>query len=366
VKLKNLTKFAIAQQYLYKKVGYFAEKCYDITGNLFTLTDDEKVILIVARKHYSEEWQTYPALSAKELKAILALQVSSNNESRLIHQYFVNKDQDGFDVKTISFSKELIDNINDNTVLIPETELLATVNNERVAYHLITPSGELFWAKSQNQIYSVYRQGLLSNSESFKMSIGYPSEINVEQLDQSQYLELLKYSLNNTPIPRLVNISSFSFTNTFDFKVLHSLYWGPAITATVFVLLVNGYYLYKNSSLEEQLLTYDTEINQLLSMKVEQDRSSAFLDVINKELASYELVHGDWSIAYEASKQNMHIQQFRKRDDNWTMRGKSDDASKVLAAINVLPEVSSAVFRGPVRKSRGKDAFVIELQMAKE
>jgi len=74
-------------------------------------------------------------------------------------------------------------------------------------------------------------------------------------------------------------------------------------------------------------------------------------------------VHEHWSIIYETIKHKMHVQQFRKREGSYIIRGLADDASKVLTAINNLPQVSSASFQGVVRKSRGRDSFIIQFKL---
>lgn len=363
VKLNFLTQYKIAAQFLYQKVGYYAQNCYDLSGDSFTPCDTLKPILIIARQHYSEKWQTYPALSLKELKSILKLQNKVSENQRLIQQYVVNKEQDGFDVKTILFNKSLTDVIEKNTVLIPETELIETNGEERVVLQLETPVGEVFWAKSSDRIHSVYRRGLLNNSDNFKMSIGYPNDVNVIAFDKVEYLSVLKNSLENINILLLLKIISYEFTNFVDVALLHKFYWTQIGIAFIFLLSTNGYFLYKNNHLDNQLLSYGEQVTELLEVKVKQDKASIFIDAINHEIKSVEKVHEDWSIIYEAVQQKMHIQQFRKRDDVYIIRGLAGDASKVLTAVNDLPQVSSAVFQGTVRKSRGKDSFIIELRL---
>jgi hypothetical protein len=363
VKLNFLTQYKIAAQFLYQKVGYYAQRCYDLSGDSFTPCDTLKPILIIARQHYSEKWQTYPALSLKELKSILKLQKKVFENQRVIQQYVINNEQDGFDVKTVLFSESLTEVIEKNTILIPETELIETKEEERVIFHLDTPVGEVFWAKSNDRIHSVYRRGLLNSSDNFKMSIGYPNDVNVVSFDQVEYLNLLKNSLENIHIVQLLKITSFEFTNFVDIESLHRVYWIQIGIAFVFLLSTNGYFLYKNNSLDNQLLSYGEQVTELLEIKVKQDKASLFIDAINHEIKSVEKVHEHWNIIYEAVQQEMHIQQFRKRDDVYIIRGLADDASKVLAAVNGLPQVSSAVFQGAVRKSRRKDSFIIELRL---
>jgi hypothetical protein len=363
VKLNFLTKYKIFNQYLYQNLGYFAQKCYELSGDKFTVTEAIKPILIVARQHYSEQWQTYSSLSLKELKSILDFQRKSATDIRVVQQYIVNKEQDGFDVKVIEFNEKFIKSIPLNTLLIPETELINNQIDERSVCQLVTPIGELFWAKSTDKVHSVYRQGLLNSPDAFKMSIGYPAETKVAVFEQEQYLNLLKNSLLHINILQLLKISSFEFTQQFDVKALHKVYWAPLITGLVFLLSTNGYFLYKQDMLERQLLSYGDQVTELLQAKVKQDENTIFIDAINKEVHSIPLVHDNWAIVYQAIKSNMHVQRFAKQDDGYVLRGLADDASKVLTTINNLPQVSSAGFQGVVRKSRKKDSFIIKLEL---
>ncbi len=366
MKLNLLTKYKHLSRLLYRNVGYYADCSYELSGESFAKCNHDFPILIVARQYYSEQWTSYPAISLSELKNILKLQSQSVSDERLLHQWSVNEEQEGFDVKTISFSIKLPEYIKPHTVLIPETELLVCNNHNHLVYQLATPLGELFWARTAKQTHSVYKKGLLTQTGAFKMSIGYPGNAEEVALNQQAYLRLIKESIENTPLAKLFSICSVKLGSLIKVKKLHQVYWSPVVCALCFLLMTNGYYLFLNSQLDDKLSSYGSQVNKLLNIKVKQDKASNFIKVANDELNSSALVHSHWNIVYEAVRQKMHVQQFRKREGNFIIRGLAKNSSSVLTAINALPVVESATFKGTVRKSRGKDSFIIQLKLVGE
>jgi hypothetical protein len=101
-------------------------------------------------------------------------------------------------------------------------------------------------------------------------------------------------------------------------------------------------------------------------MQTTQDQKNAFINIATTEFKNIPPKLEYWEIIYNAVSSGMHVQQFRKRDNTYLLRGKADDASEILAVINQLPMIKNAAFDGTVRKSRKKDSFIIKFEVDQE
>jgi hypothetical protein len=322
--------------------------------------------MIVSRKHYQEVWNTYPAVSLTELRSVLKLQKNLAGNNRVLQYKYQNKELDGFDVKTIHFSTKINDLVSKKIALIPETELLTATCNEKVIFDIDSPQGKLYCAKSNNKVLSAYQSQLLPSQEAFKLSAGYNENAMVRSLTNSQYATHLLESLQNIDFADLVKNTSMALQHIFTPRQLHQLYLGPVLTSLLFVLATNGYYYFKNENINNQLAGYDETVNKLLLMQTTQDQKNAFINIATTEFKNIPPKLEYWEIIYNAVSSGMHVQQFRKRDNTYLLRGKADDASEILAVINQLPMIKNAAFDGTVRKSRKKDSFIIKFEVDQE
>jgi len=365
VKLNIISKSKLTENWLFSRVGYVSEAFFELSKSALTETEKSKPVMIVSRQHYIETWQLYPALSLKELKSLLELQKQVNIGFSPIQQYFPNKEHDGFDVKTINFSSGLDSLLPPETMLIPETELFNLINERRFVYDIETPKGRLFFAKTDMKGHSAYMKGMINSVTTFKMSIGLPDEIESKFFNNTEFLKLLKSGLLAHSLHKIKNIISYKMRLFIKPKVLHSLYWAPLLTALCFVITTNSYLIYKNNQLENNLIVKGSTVDELLDFKQQQDQHSSLIELLNSEIKTHQAVLPDWDILYQATLEGMEVHQFRKREGKIILRGIADNASQVLTAINNLQQVSSAVFDGVVRKSRGRDYFIIQLQLVK-
>lgn len=366
MKLNIISKSKLTKSWLYNKIGYVSDTFFELSKSALSVTKKSKSVMIVARHHYCETWQLYPALSLKELKSLLDLQKQVSSGFSPIQQYFVNKEHDGFDVKTITFSSELNTLLPAETILIPETELFDLVNINRFICELETPAGVLFLAKTDTKTHSAYRKGMVNNVTTFKMSVGLSDTVEQKLFTEVDFLKLLKNGLLNLPIKKLLSLSSFKINLFIQPKSMHALYWAPLITALLFLISTNSYLIYKNNILENNLTAKGSIVDELLNFKQQQDQHSELIKLLNSEIKTHKAVLPSWDIVHQATIQGMEVHQFRKRDGKIILRGIADNASKVLAGVNKLPQVSSAVFDGAVRKSRGQDYFIIQLQLGRD
>ncbi|WP_286233245.1 hypothetical protein [Thalassotalea sediminis] len=361
--LKFLTKNKKIRQLLSRYVGYIADKCYELKTDGFSTLTNPRFIMIVARQHYVESVKTYSAISRKELNSLLKIQrqaVASIKPIQLIRE---NKEQDGFDVKTINFNKSLENQLNKKTLLIPEGELLKTNVNkqERKILNLNTPAGNLFWAYSDSKVQSAYQKGMLSDIAAFKASIGVPLNTPHQTVEQEKYANYLLERLELLPMHQYKNIVSINLLEFLNTKLLHSLYVIPVLTATCFLLFANGYYYLKQGNIQKQNQSLSQEARTLISNKQQLDALQNRLVILNEEFSRFSLVTPMWDIFSVAIENGMEISGYFRTSSGIELRGRAEKASRVLNALNNLGSVSQASFVGAVRKSRGDDLFTISL-----
>lgn len=362
MRINNLTSKFKSKEWLRDHIAYFHEELFLLSESGFIVTDKPKKAIIVSRKHYSESWQTYSSLSLKELKELLKLQ-STLKSNTILQTYYKNQQQEGFDVKTISFDQDVADKFKDS-FLLPETELLSQnwLDVKTVA-ELETPAGTLFYTQVEGKTQSAYKKGLMTSVERFSLSVGVSNEVEKVLFKSDDYCKLLWKALSTLPLQKFPKIIAFDLQANLNYKALHSLYLAPIACAAIFILGLNAFYMYQESVLDNELNAQKEDVNQLLSKKQKIDIAKLYVEQVSNELSEYPSVHRNWELAYIATKEGMDIQQFTGSESKVMIRGFANSASKILTAMSNLPELSSAQFDGPVRKSGVRDYFIMQLQL---
>lgn len=326
-------------------------------------------IVIVAKKHYRQLWQSYTSISKKELQQVLTLQKSTENAAATIFQVVTNAAIDGYDVKRTIFDVQLLNELGEQRLLIPETELFSLQNeqqeistdNQVWLLSLETPVGLLFASFFADKCTSSYAKGLVSNIETYKLSSGLPGEITPTYINKQNYASFLFNCLAQQKIDHLYRKIAFNVKAWFKAKDLHLLYWTPLLTASVFYLLTNSYLWLQSYSIESDLAEQGSEVSLLLNNKHQQDQQSQLLKFLNSEFSKTATVHGHWSLVYQLVESGMVINRLSFSENLLSVRGKAPNASKTLTEISGSPYVNKASFKGAVSKSRGLESFVLEI-----
>lgn len=365
MKINDLIQILKNKTWLRRYTGYFHGDLFDLNDNGFLPSSGSKKIIIVARQYYLESWQTYPSVSLKELKEILNLQKSIDHAPAL-QTFNKNEQQEGFDVKKISFDAPVAERFK-GCLLIPETELLAHLfSNERAVAEISTPGGTLFYTQVEGKTQSAYKRGLVSSVERFSLSIGVSHTVKVKQIASTEYATVLFNTLKSFPLPKIHKIVAFDLQANLNYKALHSLYLAPLFCAAAFILATNGYYIYKSNSLKQELLSYQSDVSELLTKKQNIDTTKLYVEQITNELSAYPNVHIHWDVAYYALNKGMDIQQFTGKQSEIRIRGFAESASKILTEVSNLPQLANAEFSGAVRKSGKKDYFIMDLKLVEK
>ncbi|WP_057830653.1 hypothetical protein [Colwellia sp. TT2012] len=383
--LALLLKQPLLKKTLLKQLAYYANGWYvfedkqatahKVKNNVtdqyaFKKVDSSKAkVVIVAKTHYRQSWQSYTSISKKELQQILILQKSNENSAATIFQVVSNGAIDGYEVKKTTFDALLLNELGEQRLLIPETDLISLekeqqdsfTNNQVWLASLETPVGTLFASCFADKSTSSYAKGLIANIEAFKLSSGLPSEITATYINQQSYATFLFSCLTLQKIDQLYRKVAFNAKSWFKIKDLHFLYWLPLLTATAFYLLSNSYLWLQTYNIESELAEQGSEVSQLLNDKYQQDQQSQLLNLLNTEFSKTSTVHQHWAIVYQLVESGMVIERLSFAQNVISIRGQAPNASKVLTEITKDPYVIDASFKGSVLKSRGQESFTLEL-----
>jgi len=385
VNIALLLKQPRLKNFLLKHLAYYANGWYLFEGKTklehepknssnekynFKVTDScTAKVVIVAKAHYSQTWQSYTSVSKKELQQILTLQKNNENSAATIFQVNSNKAIDGFEVKKITFDAQLLNTLGEQRLLIPETELLSLQDSQQQKLSkgqtwlssFETPMGTLFASCFADKCVSSYAGGLISSIDTFKLSSGLPAEVESTHINKQCYASFLFNCVTKEPLDRLYPKVAFNAKTWFKVQDLHLLYWAPLLTACAFYLLSNSYLWIQSHNIGSSLAEQGNEVTHLLEKKYQQDKKSQLLNLLNVEFSKTSTVHSHWSLVYRLVESGMMIDRLTFAENVLSIRGKAPNASKVLTDITKVDDVSSATFKGSVSKSRGLESFVLEL-----
>ena len=297
------------------------------------------------------------------------MQKSNENSASTTFQVVTNSAIDGYEVKKTTFDAQLLKQLGEQRLLIPETEIFSLekeqqggfTNNQAWLACLETPAGTLFASCFSEKQTSSYAKGLISNIEAFKLSSGLPGDISPAYINKQNYATFLFSCLSQKKINQLYPKVAFNAKKWFKAQDLHLLYWAPLITATAFYLLTNSYLWVQKYTIENNLADQSSEISQLLDSKYQQDKQSQLLNLLNTEFSKTKTVHEHWSLVYQLVESGMLIKRLSFADNLLSVRGSALNASQVLTDITKNSAVKSAIFQGAVNKSKGKESFTLEL-----
>ena len=355
-----LKKYPVLKKRLLNQLGYFSNTMYRFKdGTLVKASAHHAGVVIVAKCHYTESWQPFAAVNKKDLQKIIRLK--KNSQGNQVFQLFENKNIDGYDVKITTFDDNLIISLGNKTILIPETELYNSQDITQHIYQVETPNGLLFCSGHVMKNISSYAKGVLQSIETYKFSVGLPNNTATRIIPKAEFAHFLIEQLLNQKISSLGSKILAKPKSWIDLKQLHLLYWVPLLTALVFYSISNGYLFIKMVTLESELSQGGEKIGGILSQKKQYEHNVAKLITLSNEFKNRDLVHYYWNIISALIEENMIISRISYAEEKLVVRGTADKASSVLSTLATHAQIESASFQGPVRKSRGKDVFVLEI-----
>ncbi|WP_448213062.1 hypothetical protein [Colwellia sp. MEBiC06753] len=368
--LDFLSKWPVIENWLLSKVGYWGDSCYSIDKQKGFVPEDKvnKRIYILAKKNYSESWQTFSSIDKTELNRILKLKKSTVANENCLFQVFANKSIDGFDVKTITVDSSIINSLGKDKILIPESELLFTERNNSGSLQTVpsisachTPCGLTYAAQASGKTVTAYAQGLMNNVETYKLSVGIPLDAQVTEYDQVAYAQLLIAKFFTLDLRNVASKVKLNSKHWLDSTQLHWLYGGPLLTAFLFYVVTNIYLAWNVYSLESTVGTNSGQVSELLTIKKQITSDKALIGLLSSEFKSQPNVHQYWNIVDALLENGMEISRITYEKGQLVARGSAEKASLILMKVSEMDVVNSATFDGAVRSSRGRENFTIQV-----
>lgn len=364
--LRLINKYPTIKKWLIGHLGYYANGMRSFSENkLKSTSNDFARIVIVAKCHYSESWQSFSSVNKKDLQKIIQLKKSTQSKSCIIFQSFENKTIDGFDIKITTFDQDLINELGANKILIPETELFNHATDTTHVFQLDTIAGTLFSGGHGIKTMSSYAKGVLADIEMYKLSAGLPQNAQSTIIEQKYFADFLINQLLEQRLDSLIKRISVKPKEWVNINKLHILYWAPLLTALCFYLVSNSYLFMQTIRVEEKLAEGGEQVSTLLEQKQRQEQKRSTLALLSTEFKNERLVHNYWEVIYHLVECGMKVTRISYNKGQLVIRGNADKASEVLSGIAKNVQVKRASFEGPVRKSRGRDNFILTI-MPKE
>ncbi|MEO2280274.1 hypothetical protein [Pseudoalteromonas pernae] len=341
------------------RLYYLCEECKVISGE----EPSSPAIVIVSRKHYKEVRKTYSAVSKKEVRQILELQ-SKGLDIRPVTKIMPNEHEDGFDVVSVEFDQSLAQILPSAALLIPESTLLATSAEARLAISAKTPAGDLFFCKQGELAHSAFRGGLITNFHSFLLACGIPSDVEVLEFSEEEYRAFLQQQIIEAEVQQVLTRSSFYLSKSnWSARQLHSLYLLPLLSSALTLGAIVIYLTLQGVTLESRSKELMEQTAGLIDKRIEIDTKQTRNRDIYTELSSFHEVHPSWWLVGAAMDAGMDVSRFQYNDGNYFIRGKSESASRILGELNALERVKSTSIEGDVSKSGSKDLFIVKIQL---
>ena len=348
------------KKFLCQFAGYYDGRLHRFalgSDNKLSLIKDEAVehpkVLIVGRGYYTEKTVTYPIDNKKDLKKLIALELSATPRSK---SQLWPATEGQAKVNYWQFQEGLPD----AAMTVPESLLLG---NLIAPQEVLAVEGrhQMFVTRFNDSLHSAKIGGLLSSLERFCLSIGMATETSVRQVTESDFADALAMGFKETPLAVLSGMLSLP-----EVREPLSLVKRVAIpfvgVLTVYLLASSGYISYRQSQLQTLLEQQNQEVAGALDLQQQLDRQMAryraldgFLQ-LQRPSSPLWLVLGD--LFPYANLTNVRIV-----DGRVVVRGNAPKATELLEKVSSSPFAVNAKFDYPTQKRRGRDQFVLSFEL---
>lgn len=361
--IKILIKSKAIRNKIVKGINYYSDGLHDLSGKLLKGSSlNRKKVVIVAKKHYKEEWKSFSSVSKKEIEQIINNKKLNKSGHVSLFQKFKNEKIDGYDLKVTSFDEKIEELSKSSLLLIPETELIKEFDSIPFSGEFETPKGTLYYGVLENKSFSSYQKGMIVSIASFKLGVGLPEDIPTLNLSRFQFFEKLIDAVFSVNLKYLFSNSYIPFSSLAKPLHLHLLYWGPLLTILMFYIGTNVYLGFKNYTLEQSINAYSSEVSETLNKKLAHDQKMVSFEHLSIELNKENQIHLYWSLIDTLLNADMTISRITYENGKFSIRGLAKKASDILNVASKHELVMSASFRGAVRKIRGEDSFILVVE----
>lgn len=219
--LDFISKHPVIKRWLIKQVGYYSNELYQFSDNkLIKSSINSPKLIIIAKCHYSESWQSFPSVNKKEIEKILELKNKNNIEQLNTSQVLKNSSIDGYDVKTVTINTLILDVLGHDKIFIPESDLFILKDGNKLL-EVDTLAGRIFCAKIDNKIKTSYAKGIINNISNYKLTVGIADDTEVQSVGKEQFPEFLLTQFQNFKLTKLHKVALFKLNSMFNSMHLH-------------------------------------------------------------------------------------------------------------------------------------------------
>uniref|UniRef100_UPI0030F3B89B hypothetical protein n=1 Tax=Paraglaciecola sp. TaxID=1920173 RepID=UPI0030F3B89B len=181
---------------LFHTVGYYCDGMQKFVAasagkcniNLQAASQFKPLILIVARRHYTELNRSYPLENRNEVKKLILLEYA---EQRVY--YKLGKAENGRIVANIWLFKGRVPA---SLLTVPESFILAARSTLGSILQINTQPKQFITAQNQ-LVHSQTSNQLITNANTFAMSVGMPSSFELDQIEADILPAVLVENLKN-------------------------------------------------------------------------------------------------------------------------------------------------------------------------
>jgi len=404
-----------AKKALCKIAGYYANDVlysfqYSPSGITLTVTSQANFtpqLLIVAREYYQEQLSSYPITEKKELKKLLALELSQVNGSqsgaspsaKLSHvvSQIVSQNESTSQVNSWKFRS----NLPVAKMVIPESFLLAqllTVN--QLIEQETLDKQKLYITRLNDGVVSAYKHSLINSPERFCNSVGLSLPVpNTNEVTDTQVLASsandfamsLIDGVVKAPIKLLAKFVKRQ-SSTENMPIIKTVALPIVVILTAYLALSSAWLYWQQSSLEQQIAEQKNEINQALGEQDQYNVNLSKLAILNEFLVAQQAKSLLWlvlanviedaqirTLRYSKGRYILIGRTHEKPDKNNVNReadSKSDesDTTQESAAIYKATDflekliqqkgVVDAKFDSAVRRSKRYESFTVSFVLS--
>jgi hypothetical protein len=353
---------------LQKNISYWHKAafrfCYSDGGYTLQPADKCGPVVVMARNHYQEFIRLYPVSQLTELKQILRTEYP---QSGVLHYIGPEQDQRR-SVCTFVIHPAVLQQFSRLTLLVPESLLLWQALQPENAVYQCDSFARYFLYSAAAVPVSQQISAFCPDITSFALNNGIPEQVVQKQVDDGSYADALVKALAKS----VFAMAKLTVLIRPKLQQLQLPYKAMAITAALTLLgygvLVTAYYSLLLDKRHTQLAELGSSVNQLLDIQQNIEKDSADVSALlalreNKHNAAHiwqvllQLLHNDNS---------MQVQNIASQAGRIVIRGKANQATAVLTALQRSELVTDARFDAPVRRERDQDAFVISLLLIQQ
>lgn len=318
------------------------------------------LVALLARNSYQESWASYTIRSARALAKVLDLKRKSNEF------YYMGPWQNGKRlVLTIQLDPRLAPELQKAKLVFPETLILGETSSQ--GFYQIESSGLEYFLhkKSDGSWQTILSSKLINSSEKAKLALGCSAEVKEHKWDETQLRERLAeaiFKLAPSYWAQGWQSQQRLSNQSFPWK---KLIVGVAGIGAVYLLCMS-LYLYGYSMMSERRLAQITpQVSDVLTQQDKLQRTRQQLTQLAANLMDGELLNQYWVVVATAHQLKASVDYSNYNGETLSIGGQADDALEVLRKLHELPEVASAEFGTPLRNSRGRQQFRIEITLSK-